>query len=543
MTDTDSSIQGSAPNEGLETPAAAIDNSAEEDLKEPKLIRALFGWLAWSRRGLSTDSLKALRLTCKAFRDLVDRATGRLQPILQADSGKSSKFELCLQAWAFGTRLTKLTRSICITGNVDRVLSGYLLVALSTQKPPISKMVLDNVRSGKLLLTAPMNELRELSVIETCMADAIAKNPSLVGLRSLQIHCKGATEAAALAAMLTHCSQLRSLDLKDIDAVGDVPPLEALRGALPHLESLELACCNVEKVGLLAVGGPTLPALRSLKLETMEFEELNNCWLRQLSSLSLITVKTNGIVEALNGGPLAELVLDLGYSNDAYANWKWTELELTNLTRLQLSSYSADALGDAAHARMPLLQSADLPFDQYTTVDGTLAFANAFQHLRMLSLRRRTRYGPPCGAVRALSQDIVPRLETLVCGFSSSEFVSILPPGSAETEPVWPRLCHLSFQDYVYGFPTIIDPAKEWLDFVLSVTRAAPHFPSLITLELSIGHASRKELNRFLDVAREVHAWPLLRMLQITPFETETFKKEAGDLWPLLGKEVGRLQR
>lgn len=475
--------------ESLDITAADIK---EEDSKEPALIDVVIRTLG-RINVFGKESFKALRATCRAFRDLVDEA--KLEPALNANGRISfSNAGLLLEAWARGGRLFRQTCSITVHLEPDLLVIGRCIVALSTQKPPIRKIALDDVgESGNLLLAAPLEHLHELSITWVRNAAEFARiivmNRFIVDLRTLRIFHMRVANAASLADVLAHLTQLRRLSLAHVDVEGKAPPPHILRNSLTLLESLEVTFGNnFENAGLFGSAGPILPSLRNVELSYLKCSVEGSCWLSQVTSLSLENANTRGIEAGLNGGLLKNFRGEFG--SFAPAQWNWEGLELNHLTFLVFDSHAADVLGDIARAKLPMLHTASLPFTSSTTAKATADFGIAFPHLRVLTLRGSSPDDPisecrppSMEAVRALSRDVVPLLEsfTFQANINASEIEqNLLPTEPAQGAPAWPRLQQLSLKWHFTA-----DSAESRDQLQLAIKRSAPHLPSMKAIYVS----------------------------------------------------------
>lgn len=489
------------------------------------------------------DSLEALRLTCKAFRDAVD-ATG---------ATSAAKFKVIVQCgrpdlletWAAGTRLTSRTRSLSIYGYVPKELAKKVLAALIDHRPPISKLNLDNVDvAAEPLLTAPLDALRELrlgSIFNKRRSFIqLAYNTSIHGLQSLSLESAYPVDidASDVATVLAHFGELRSLKLKYIQMNGNYADLTILKNALNRLETLEVDHCrDVEKVGILGGSGPALPALRTFHLSHHHMSTAP-LWLSHLTELSFDCVRLTSprVAEALSGVSLECLRLLLASGIDQHVHWNCSNLELAHLTRLELRNYSGDAMGDVAKARLPSLRHAELQFDEQTSSLSVKEFASAFPELCGLKLYgghwiNARGNGPAVSATLEAFREIIPRLEYLSWSTTAGDPLAllngILPAGPADGDPCWPRLKSLEL--LLGSLTASMDTETEVL---VTIARAAPHFPALTSLRL--GYMSSGMVSAFLATAKEVQAWPLLRTLQlnVTPLWKALFLAEVQQVWP-----------
>lgn len=303
-------------------------------------------------------------------------------------------------------------------------------------------------------------------------------------------------------------------------------------------------CPDFEKLGLLSAQGPALPALRTFKLEHGALSTIP-LWLSHLTNLTLNFVRLGrpGVAEALSGGPLVELHLIMREEGMNSDHWNWGSLELAHLTRLELSNFHGDVLGDVARARLPALRSADLPFYHSTPVSSVQAFASAFPELSKLEIAGTWSLDETANgnaALEALGREIVPRLESLrwhptifdICNEIAALLHSLLPAGPADGAPCWPRLCSLDLNIHLMQSRLT---AKMQIEAYQIIARAAPHFPFLQRLTAVFDYESSSEtIDAFVATAKDVKAWPLMRNISVPRIYDPTYNRalKLHEVWP-----------
>lgn len=484
-----------AQREGVDL-AGAESHSHSEQNEKRALIEEGIGTLG--RFDLfDAASLKNLRLTCKALRDLVD-AGNILSAARFSESQSNSSAPLdALEVWARGGPWIQRTRSLCIKGELPPALAHQVLGTITSKKPPISKMELVNVGN--------------------------------------------AGAATDLAAALAVLSQLDSLYISHTAFKGPAVDPKIIHKGLKNLQSLHLAYCpGIEKVGLFSAEGPALPALLSLDLNSVDSLSYVRPWMSQLTYLRFGNKPLEGpqLAETLSGGPLKKLSLFL----DNNTHWDWNRLEFPFLTCLELDLNDGD-MGDVARCKMPLLRSALVPIGENTTPDSARAFIAAFPELNERSileddddpLWRGPSTGHPTAAVlQTLSREMVPRLESLEwCTMMNLTTViqNFVPQGQIDGAPLWPSLRSLRL---------VIDPWRSYLaecpQFVSTLARSAVHFPFLSSLSIEAGlqGTSLGAIEVLLSAAREVEAWPQLQNISLAHREEDeavVFQK-VREVWP-----------
>lgn len=268
-----------------------------DDAKNP--YKAIMGieiaFQELSPAAFGTASLRALRATCRAFRDLIDTSESLISAKFSRGSNVAG-FD-ALAVWAQGGPWMPRTRSLAIRGEMTRHLANQILGNITLRTPPLSRIKLERVGPGGEaleLLKAPLEHLRELNVKhanggnhESFFMSFIGRNTSLGGLRSLSID-RCTFRVNTLAAALVHLSELKSLSIAYTNILTDADdpvPLEAFSGCLEALEVLRLSECHSGRVGLLGAWGPPMPALRNLRLRFFRDELEPRPWLRMLTKL------------------------------------------------------------------------------------------------------------------------------------------------------------------------------------------------------------------------------------------------------------------
>lgn len=507
-----------SPIQTLSTPATTRrpkNTPQRRQKKAPELIETVLETIG--RADLfDAQTLRCIRLVSKRLRDVVNATDALSSATFYTRTGVET-----LENWSAGGEAIQRTKSLFINGKVPAVLAGQLLLTMASEKPPISKLVLNSVsETGEALLAVQLSELRDLTVTKmskTCdTMQRMIKNPSFVGLRLLTV-TGGRVEAAALSAALAHFPDLQSLSLLDMCIDRDLADPETLQGSLDSLETLKLsshfAYSPNHHLGLLSTEGPELPALRSLHVGRGVV--LSSCpCLGQLTELGLsdgVRVTSIAVSAALHGGPLERLSLS---GNLAYDNWDWENLHLPQLQSISVCCLSANVLGDVATAHLPALRSAALSFGQQTTTDGIQAFSAAFPEVSELTLWSH----PSDEAVavfKALKTALVPQLESLTwISHESSPLEAarhFLPKPVGPSGTVrWPRLRSFSFHLQAMGSDT--DQKK----LFTKLARAASQCPNLTSLKAEVWYrASAVAVEAFVAKAGEVGAWPELRELGV----------------------------
>lgn len=518
-TSTGDAGQGPPLEETL-TLSSSIEDSKNET-QEPALIEMVLGELG--RVDLfDADSLKALRLVSKTFRDVVDDTSFFTSVKFRTyDIGGLAG----LEQWCRSSSWMRRTYSVKIEGVMPPELAHRLYGAIFAQRPPIKRLKLVDVgEAAGTLLSAPLDTLRGLTLkgleIDNNTTHILFINRLLSGLRSLFLsHCRVA--AASMARVLASFSDLQTLDLVGLTIKREYAKPDILQTALQKLELLRIhGCRGINKLGLVGSLGPSLPSLRSVELRTPDLTLGERPWLPQLTSLILNAdlVVSPGVSAALNGGALQELELLVADEVDAYFHWNW-DLELPHLTRLHLWSgpdAAGDVLGDAARARLPALRTVKLAFDM-AAVSGARAFAAAFPQLRELTLYRC--WGDEIeGVMQVFFSYLVPNLEFLTINVADDYLDSTLRAVtqcfySTAPAPLWPRLRSLELRLLGYDDENYLDEAE----LFSALASAAPHMPGLKSLCIWAGEDTEAAVAAMAAAATKFNALNLLSVLHGNP--------------------------
>jgi hypothetical protein len=529
--DTAQNARTALLNEDEKSRDTGSEEEGAPEEKIPALLELSLKFLD-IKKTFGIESLKALRLTSRAARDLLDDAGALAGFAFDGDNARAQ-----LNEYLNNDRAIQRVQSILFDqAHLNHEEGSKFLL----QEPPkLARLDIyrTNVGTDAVLLGKfPHLTCLHLSNISREFPWELLANARFP-LQELSLYSADVEiTAGQIIAILNNFSELRTLTLKAIKINRHGSNLRILPTSLEKVEVIELTGVSGLSNIKLFDENVRLPSLHKLDCYDSIDESLWNAknfpWVKQLRTLTFRRKTSNfkALAVALQGGQLEKLDLSLpvGSLDD------WGLLNLPNLVQVSVVLRSMGLSGDPfqwfSRATLPMLQKAEIRVPDAVDVDDMEAvsthidtFVQKFPNLRYLSIRQEKM---PPAIFRLLFDKVVPQLEELYIWLKSPGIGDILqdPYGLqlTQSEIKWPKLKKLLFRS-----SDIMRTIKEdTFPFALleQLASAAHHSPLLSYLDIPVfanisdsseyeeyEEKQRMQIKFIAEKIVEAKAWPLMK--------------------------------